>query len=132
VFDDEIAGYELTSRLLPAGSPPDRRHLVFRSRGDQRQPPIERYRRALQEAGLPYDEDLVWLDVYQSFHRPDELLSDVSARERLGKRLAQLQPDALLTLNDDVLERVTYDLLILSRSVLPVSASDRKRTASID
>jgi DNA-binding LacI/PurR family transcriptional regulator len=132
VFDDEIAGYELTSRLLQRG----RRRIAvisyFEVEATSVNHRLSGYRRALQEAGLPYDEDLVWLDVYQSFHRPDELLSDVSARERLGKRLAQLQPDALLTLNDDVLERVTYDLLILSRSVLPVSASDRKRSASID
>ena len=46
-------------------------------------------------------------------------------------QVRQFEPDALLTLNDDVLERVTYDLLILSRSVLPVSASDRKRSSSI-
>src|ERR1700674_4979538 len=77
VFDDEIAGYELTSRLLQRGHPRiavisyfevGRAGISVRSAG---------YRRALQEAGLPYDEALVWLDVYQSFPRPDELLSDV-------------------------------------------------------
>jgi len=131
VFDDEIAGYELTSRLLQRG----RRRIAvisyFEVEATSINDRLAGYRRALQEAGLPYDEDLVWLDVYQSFHRPDELLSDVSARERLGKRLARLQPDALLTLNDDVLERVRYDLLILSHSVLPVPPSDRKRAPSI-
>jgi len=131
VFDDEIAGYELTSRLLQRG----RRRIAvvsyFEVEATSVNHRLSGYRRALQEAGLPYDEDLLWLDVYQSFHRPDELLSDVSARDRLRKRLSQLQPDALLTLNDDVLERVTYDLLILSRSVLPVSPSDRKRSPSI-
>ncbi|HEV3101569.1 MAG TPA: GntR family transcriptional regulator [Candidatus Dormibacteraeota bacterium] len=131
VFDDEIAGYELTSRLLHRG----RRRIAvisyFEVEATSVNHRLSGYRRALQEAGLPYDEDLVWLDVYQSFHRPDELLSDVSARERLSKRLAQLEPDALLTLNDDVLERVTYDLLILSHSVLPVSATDRKRASAI-
>ena len=131
VFDDEIAGYELTTRLLQRG----RRRIAvisyFEVEATSVNDRLSGYRRALQEAGLPYDEDLVWLDVYQAFHRPDELLSDVSARERLGKLLVQLQPDALLTLNDDVLERVTYDLLILSHSVLPVPAANRKRTVSI-
>jgi GntR family transcriptional regulator of arabinose operon len=131
VFDDEIAGYELTSRLLQRG----RRRIAvisyFEVEATSINDRLGGYRRALQEAGLPYDEDLVWLDVYQSFHRPDELLSDVSARERLGKRLARLAPDALLTLNDDVLDRVRYDLLILSHSVLPVPPSDRKRAPSI-
>lgn len=131
LFDDEIAGYELASRLLHRG----RRRIAvisyFEVEATSVNDRISGYRRALQEAGLPYDEDLVWLDVYQSFHRPDELLSDVSARERLRKLLARYKPDALLTLNDDVLERVTYDLLILSHSVLPVSTSDRKRALSI-
>ena len=132
VFNDETAGYELVSRLLQRG----RRRIAvisyFEVEATSVNHRLSGYRRALQEAGLPYDEDLVWLDVYQSFHRPEELLSDVSARERLGKRLAQFQPDALLTLNGDVMERVTYDLLILSHSVLPVSASDRRRSTSID
>jgi len=131
VFDDEIAGYELTRRLLQRG----RRRIAvisyFEVEATSVNDRLSGYRRALQEAGLAYDEDLVWLDVYQAFQRPDELLSDVSARERLRKLLARLQPDALLTLNDDVLERVTYDLLILSRAVLPVPAADRKRSSSI-
>jgi len=131
LFDDEIAGYELASRLLQRG----RRRIAvisyFEVEATSVNDRLSGYRRALQEAGLPYDEDLVWLDVYQSFHRPDELLSEVSARERLRKLLARHEPDALLTLNDDVLERVTYDLLILSHSVLPVSTSDRKRASPI-
>src|SRR5712664_3443431 len=126
-----IAGYELTSRLLQRG----RRRIAvvsyFEVEATSVNHRLSGYRRALQETGLPYDEDMLWLDVYQSFHRPDELLSDVSARELLRKRLTQLQPDALLTLNDDVLERVTYDLLILSHSVLPVAAANRKRTPSV-
>jgi DNA-binding LacI/PurR family transcriptional regulator len=131
IFDDEIAGYELASRLLQRG----RRRIAvisyFEVEATSVNDRLSGYRRALQEAGLTYDEDLVWLDVYQSFQRPEELLSDVSARERLRKLLARHQPDALITLNDDVLERVTYDLLILSRSVLPVSAADRNRASSI-
>ena len=131
VFNDETAAYQLVSRLIEKG----RRRIAvisyFEVEATSVNHRLSGYRRALQEAGMPYDEDLVWLDVYQSFQRPEELLSDVSARERLRRRLTQFEPDALLTLNDDVLERVTYDLLILSRSVLPVSASDRKRSSSI-
>jgi GntR family transcriptional regulator, arabinose operon transcriptional repressor len=131
LFDDEIAGYELTSRLLQRG----RRRIAvvsyFEVEATSVNDRLSGYRRALKEANLPYDEDLIWLDVYQSFQRPGELQSDASAREHLRKLLTRHQPDAILTLNDDVLERVTYDLLILSRSVLPVSP-DRKRTPSID
>jgi DNA-binding LacI/PurR family transcriptional regulator len=131
VFNDETAAYQLVRRLLDKG----RRRIAvisyFEVEATSVNHRLSGYRRALQEAGMPYDEDLVWLDVYQSFQRPEEMLSDVSARERLRKRLTQFEPDALLTLNDDVLERVTYDLLILSRSLLAVSPSDRKRSASL-
>jgi DNA-binding LacI/PurR family transcriptional regulator len=132
VFNDEAAASQLVSRLIDRG----RRRIAvlpyFEVEATSVNHRLSGYRQALKEAGIPYDEDLVWLDVYQSFHRPDELLDDVSARERLRKHLVQYEPDALLTLNDDVLDRVTYDLLILSHAVLPVSAQDRKRSPSID
>jgi GntR family transcriptional regulator of arabinose operon len=132
VFNDEAAAHELASRLVERG----RRRIAvisyFEVEATSVNHRLSGYRQALKDAGIPYDEDLVWLDVYQSFQRPEELLGDVSARERLRKRLAQYEPDALLTLNDDVLERVTYDLLILSHSVLPVTAPDRKRSSSFE
>jgi GntR family transcriptional regulator of arabinose operon len=132
VFNDESAAHELASRLVERG----RRRIAvisyFEVEATSVNHRLSGYRQALKDAGIPYDEDLVWLDVYQSFQRPEELLGDVSARERLRKRLAQYEPDALVTLNDDVLERVTYDLLILSHSVLPVTAPDRKRSSSFE
>jgi GntR family transcriptional regulator of arabinose operon len=132
VFNDEAAAHELVSRLVERG----RRRIAvisyFEVEATSVNHRLSGYRQALKDAGIDYDEDLVWLDVYQTFQRPEELHGEVSARERLRKRLAQYEPDALLTLNDDVLERVTYDLLILSHSVLPVSAPDRKRSPSYD
>ena len=132
VFNDEAAASQLVSRLIDRG----RRRIAvlpyFEVEATSVNHRLSGYRQALKEAGIPYDEDLVWLDVYQSFHRPDELLDDASARERLRKHLVQYEPDALLTLNDDVLDRVTYDLLVLSHAVLPVNAPDRKRSPSVD
>ena len=126
VFNDEAAAHQLVSRLLEQG----RRRIAviayFEVEATSVNHRLSGYRRALQEAGKPYVEDLVWLDIYQSFQRPEELLGDASARKRLRDRLAQFEPDALLTLNDDVLERVTYDLMFLARPQLPASGSDRK------
>src|SRR2546425_13184954 len=106
VFDDEIAGFELTRRLLQRG----RRRIAvisyFEVEATSVNHRLSGYRRALQEAGMPYDEDLVWLDVYQSFQRPGELLSDVSAPERLPRGPTPIEPDAPLHLQHDVLQRV--------------------------
>lgn len=132
IFDDEVASYELTHRLLEQGK---RRIAVisyFEVEATSINHRLSGYRRALQEWGLAYNDDLIWLDVYPAFQRSDELHQDTSSRERLRKYLARYKPDALLTLNDDVLERVTYDLLILSNTSLSVFANSQKPKSSIN
>ncbi len=100
VFNDEQAASQLVRRLIDRG----RRRIAvlpyFEVEATSVNHRLSGYRQALKEAGIAFDEDLVWLDVYQAFHRPDELLDDVSARERLRRHLVQYEPDALLTLND--------------------------------
>jgi DNA-binding LacI/PurR family transcriptional regulator len=132
IFDDEIAGYELAKQLLQRG----RRRIAvisyFEVEATSVNHRLSGYRRALQQWGLPYHDDLIWLDVYPSFHRSDELPYDTSARERLRKYVARYKPDALLTLNDDVLERVIYDLLILRDTSLSVSAAEQKPRSSLN
>ena len=132
IFDDEIAGYELAKHLLQRG----RRRIAvisyFEVEATSVNHRLSGYRRALQQWGLPYHDDLIWLDVYPSFHRSDELSQDTSARERLRKYVARYKPDALLTLNDDVLERVIYDLLILRDTSLSVSAAEQKPRSSLN
>jgi GntR family transcriptional regulator of arabinose operon len=132
IFDDEVASYELTHRLLEQGK---RRIAVisyFEVEATSINHRLSGYRRALQEWGLAYNDDLIWLDVYPAFQRSDELRQDTSARERLRKYLVRYKPDALLTLNDDVLERVTYDLLILSNPSLSVFADSQKPKSSVN
>lgn len=132
IFDDEIAGYELAKYLLQRG----RRRIAvisyFEVEATSVNHRLSGYRRALQQWGLPYHDDLIWLDVYPSFHRSDELSQDTSARERLRKYVARFKPDALLTLNDDVLERVIYDLLILRDTSLSVSTAEQKPRSSLN
>jgi DNA-binding LacI/PurR family transcriptional regulator len=132
IFDDEVAGYELTSQLLQRGKQRIAVVSYFEVEATSVNHRLSGYRRALQQWGLPYNDDLIWLDVYPAFQRSDELHQDTSARERLRKYLARYKPDALLTLNDDVLERVIYDLLILSNTSLPLSTSGQKPRSSIN
>ncbi len=132
IFDDEIAGYELAKQLLQRG----RRRIAvisyFEVEATSVNHRLSGYRRALQQWGLPYHDDLIWLDIYPSFHRSNELPHDTSSRERLRKYIARYKPDALLTLNDDVLERVIYDLLILRDTSLSVSAAEQKPRSSLN
>src|SRR3989454_2683019 len=132
VFNDETAANQLVSRLIARG----RRRIAvisyFEVEATSVNHRLSGYRRALQQWGLPYHDDLIWLDVYPSFHRSDELSQDTSARERLRKYVARYKPDALLTLNDDVLERVIYDLLILRDTSLSVSAAEQKPRSSMN
>lgn len=122
VFNDEVAAHQLVNRLLQQGHQRIAVISYFEVEATSVNHRLSGYRRALQEAGKPYVEDLVWLDIYQAFQRPAEIPGDASRRTRLRDRLAQFEPDALLTLNDDVLERVTYDLMLLDRSAAPPAA----------
>ncbi len=119
VYDNEEAGYRLTRLLLSHGH---RRVAILpglevattavrdRLRG---------YRKALEEAGLPYDEDLVWLDIYNA-SQPSGL-EDERFQAILQARLGALRPSALVTINDDIAESLIHDLLLLHRSLLRVS-----------
>ena len=113
IFDDEVAGYELAQHLLRKGCRRIAAISYFEVEATSINARLSGYRRALQEWGLPYKDDLIWLDIYSSFQRSDELHDDTTACERLRKYMTRYKPDALLTLNVDVLERVTNDLLIL-------------------
>ena len=132
IFDDEVASFELTTQLLERGH---RRIAVipyFEVEATSVNHRLSGYRRALQQQGLKYEDDLVWLDVYPAFEPSDELPRDTLASERLRKYLVRYKPDALLTLNADVMERIVFDLLTLSNSALflPTGASQHRTSLS--
>lgn len=127
VFDDEVASYQLTNQLLQRGRQRIAVISYFEVEATSINYRLSGYRQALHEQGLPYEDNLIWLDVYPDFERSDELPQDILASERLRKYLARYKPDALLTLNEDVLERVIYDLLMLSsHTSLSASVSGQK------
>lgn len=127
IFDDEVASYELTNQLLQRGRQRIAVISYFEVEATSINHRLSGYRQALHEQGLPYEDDLIWLDVYPAFERSDEVPQDILASERLRKYLARYKPDALLTLNEDVLERVIYDLLMLSSNTsLSASVSGQK------
>jgi DNA-binding LacI/PurR family transcriptional regulator len=130
IFDDEVASFELTTQLLQRGH---RRIAVipyFEVEATSVNHRLSGYRRALQAWGLAYADELIWLDVYPAFERSDEVSQDTLTSERLRKYLVRYKPDALLPLNADVMERIIYDLLIVSNTPLFASvARPRNRPA---
>jgi GntR family transcriptional regulator, arabinose operon transcriptional repressor len=126
IFDDEVASYQLTNQLLQRGRQRIAVISYFEVEATSINHRLSGYRQALHEQGLPYEDNLIWLDVYPDFERSDEVPQDMLASERLRKYLARYKPDALLTLNEDVLERVIYDLLMLRNTSLSASVSGPK------
>jgi DNA-binding LacI/PurR family transcriptional regulator len=123
VFDDETAGYELTKLLISKGHSRIAVLTHYEVEATSVRDRLGGYRRALEDAGLVYDDDFIWLDVYSSFY-PDagEEHNDPAARRRLHKRLERFKPTALLAVNQDVAERVAYDLMALNAERVRQSA----------
>ena len=114
VFGDEDAAFALTSRLLARGH---KRIAVLTHHEVETTSVRDRlwgYRRALDQHGLAYDDNLVWLDVYSHFDpvhdRPE---ADAPFTVQLRRRLEGERPTALLAINQDVAERIVYDLMLL-------------------
>lgn len=114
VFDDEDAAFTLTSRLLKRGHSriavvPHHEVEVTSVRNR-----INGYRRAIEEHGLDYDENLVWLDVYSTYDPVrDQDKDSQSFVDRLRTRLEQDAPTALLAINRDIADRLVYDLMAI-------------------
>jgi GntR family transcriptional regulator, arabinose operon transcriptional repressor len=110
VFDDEAAGYALTRLLIAKGH---ERIAVFP--GDEvRVTSVHRrirgYHRALEEAGLSYDEDLVCLEVYEQLS-PASLNHLQSSYLRLAERIHTCRFTAMLAINQIVASQMVIDLM---------------------
>lgn len=114
VFGDEDAAFALTERLLARGH---ERIAVLTHHEVETTSVRDRlwgYRRALDRSGLPYDDNLVWLDVYSHYDPVhDRAEADAPYTAQLRRRLEEERPTALLAINQDVAERIVYDLMLL-------------------
>ena len=114
VFGDEDAAFTLTSRLLKRGH---KRIAVLTHHEVETTSVRDRlwgHRRALEQHGLPYDDNLVWLDVYSHYDPVhDRAEGEAPFTARLRRRLEAEHPTALLAINQDVAERIVYDLMLM-------------------
>jgi GntR family transcriptional regulator of arabinose operon len=105
VYENERAGYDVTRALISQGHT----RIAFIPSQEQRTTSVRErlsgYRRALEEYGLAYDEDLIWSDVPGTFIANGGRLSRSAATDELLRRhLKTDKPTGLLAVNIDVAE----------------------------
>ena len=117
VFDDEEAGYALAKSLIEMGH--RRIGIITGAEGDASsvRGRIEGYRRALEEAGLPYDEDLVCLDVYPDLV-PSSLFNLQSSHLRLMEWLRRELVTATIAVNRYVALQMSMDLMRINAQMM--------------
>lgn len=114
VYNNAEASYQLTQKLLERGHQTiaiipgaeiDTTAVKDRLKG---------YQKALETAGIPFDEDLIWLDLYHySKHFPDSP-EHYLYQELLWQRLEYHKPGAIIAINDMIVDQLEHDLLFLA------------------
>jgi GntR family transcriptional regulator, arabinose operon transcriptional repressor len=119
VWDDARCAYESTRYLIGLGH----RRIAFVPTSETRPTStldrLAGYRQAVEEQGLGYDEDLVWLDMAGAFPslQPGPDISD-----RLICHLQQADgPSALLTVNDGPAQAIIHVLQTLVAGAAPLA-----------
>lgn len=111
IYDNETASYELTKQLLARGhqtiSVIPGQEINCSAVKDR----LKGYKRALEEANLNYNEELIWLDLYESYIPIQRL--HVGYTKKLEKKLEQHNPTAILTINDLLLNYLVHDLMLI-------------------
>jgi DNA-binding LacI/PurR family transcriptional regulator len=115
-YDNEGASFTLTETLIRRGH--QRVAIIpgFELLTTAVRDRLEGYRKALEHYHIPHDEDLIWLELYNTA-QPAGAHSE-SYQNRLRERLETQQPTALITINNDLADFVIHDLLVLQRSLL--------------
>jgi GntR family transcriptional regulator, arabinose operon transcriptional repressor len=109
VYNDEKTAAKLTEKLIQRGH--QRIAIIpgFELETTTVQHRLEGYRNALKKHNLPYDEDLIWLELYNTYGRAEKR-SSVRQRTLLFEKLTQTRPTAIVTINDGIYENLSHDL----------------------
>jgi DNA-binding LacI/PurR family transcriptional regulator len=115
IFDDAAASFALTEHLIRRGH---RRIAIVpfcEIEATSVRARVRGYQRALEAHDLPYDEDLLWLDVYPPPKSSLERAFDLpSRRGYLRERIERDAPTALLAVNYDAAMSLSYDLMAIN------------------
>jgi GntR family transcriptional regulator, arabinose operon transcriptional repressor len=108
VYNDKETTYKLTEKLIQRGH--QRIAIIpgFEVQATSVQHRLAGYRRALKKYKVPYEEDLMWLELYNTI-LPEKTSSD-RQQTMLFEKLTQTRPTAILTINDGIYENLSHDL----------------------
>lgn len=117
VFDDENVGYRLTEALIEEGHKrvailPG--HEISVTSVHNR---LRGYQWALEAHGLPYDESLVCLDVYETLS-PESFDQLQYTHTKLLERIRQDAPTALIAVNNPVARQMSTDLMKIKTELM--------------
>jgi GntR family transcriptional regulator, arabinose operon transcriptional repressor len=113
VYDDEKAAYQLTEKLIARGH--QRIAIIpgFEVQATAVQNRLVGHYKALTKHKLTMQEDLAWLELYNSpsIFRPSVSFNERERyRNRLLEKLNKTKPTAILTINDGIHEHLVDDL----------------------
>jgi GntR family transcriptional regulator, arabinose operon transcriptional repressor len=119
VYDDEKAAYQLTEKLVARGHQRIAVIPGFEVQATAVQNRLVGHYKALSKHKLTMQEDLAWLELYNSptIFRPSVSFAERERyRNRLLEKLKQTKPTAILTINDGIHEHLVDDLNALEAS----------------
>lgn len=114
VFDEEKASFDLTSLLIDRGHKRIAILPHFEVNVSSIRNRISGYRRALKHHAIDVSDDLIWLDVYSNLRPAIGQKGDERMTAQLLAYLEQHGATALIAINHDVAERLTYDMMMLN------------------
>jgi GntR family transcriptional regulator, arabinose operon transcriptional repressor len=122
IYDDEQAAYDLTEKLIARGH--QRVAIIpgFEVQATAVQNRLVGHYKALAKYKLAMQEDLAWLELYNSpsIFRPSvSFIERQRYRNRLLEKLNETKPTAVLTINDGIHEHLVDDLNALESSDEP-------------
>lgn len=113
-YASEQGGYDLTRFLLDRGHERIAIMPHFEVNASSIRDRIAGYRRAMQETGYTDIDDFIWLDVYAKYRPSTGQKGNPAMTASLLERLKTYQPTALVGINHDVAERLTYDIMTIN------------------
>ncbi len=113
-YEHEQAGYELTRLMLERGHTRIAIMPHFEVNVSSIHARFAGYKRAMYEAGITDIDNLIWLDVYAKYRPYSGQQGNPAMTQSLLEKIQKFKPTAFIGANDDVVQRLTYDLMVIN------------------
>lgn len=114
VFEEENASYELTQLLIDRGHTRIAIVTHFEVNVSSIRNRIAGYVRCLKANNIFPSDELMWFDVYNQL-RPAAKQQDEAMTTELLSLLRKHEPTAIVSVNQDVADRLTFDLMTINQ-----------------